>query len=734
MRWQSRWLPLLTLLLIAGRDPMAWRPTPWPGDREDAAGFWSARERGPVGTAAIAWARGQRSARADGADGSYRWTSLGPAPIQTSGTLGNNTGRITAIAISPADPRLILAGASSGGIWRSTNGGDTFAPVIDDLPDLTVGAIAFSPSNPNVAYAGMGDDHLGIGVLKSTDAGATWRLVSGPSYPARSSTRKIAVDPANDDVVWLLQSKVLSSAGASAPSGALMKSVDDGATWTAAFTGLVSDFLIPSPDGATLLLGAVRGAHFGTGGIYRTADGGKSWTLMYSNSDPDTPPAYYLAAGASGTLFAAAIESANEQTQYRLLSSSDGGQQWSQRGTLPSDFRSTYLTVLGAGGDDRTLYWGAVNAYRSTDGGVTWIFVSTHPDQRALAFEPGNPSHVWLGNDGGLFRSVDGGATYESLASRLPVVQFYSVNAHPTDPKVLFGGSQDNGLQVRAADGTAWSETLGSDIGAQVFDPHDPARLLTTTYAGTLIRCSSLCRSSVETVATLATFGEPNINSRVAFIPPLAEGADGTVWFATWRLFSSKDFGTSWTAPAGTTDLTAGGTDVITSVGVARSDAQVLYTGSGKGHVMLTRDGGSSWTDVTPPVGLAVTSIAVDRSSAATATISFGGYGGARVCRTTNFGASWTDLSDGLPSVPVDALYIDGTHQDRLLAGTDAGVFRFDEAARRWSAFYDGMPSTIVTSFTATADGRLIAGTYGRGAYELMETNPPETRRRPVRH
>ncbi|HEY2092172.1 MAG TPA: hypothetical protein VGJ81_09795 [Thermoanaerobaculia bacterium] len=723
MRLSRTFLLFLVTVLIAGREPVAERVAAESGE------LWASREIGTPPSPTLL-----QAPRTEVVNTSDHWKPLGPAPLQSPGSTFATTGRVTAIAISPVNPRLILVGAASGGIWRTTNGGAMFTPVIDDQNDLTVGAIAFAPSNPNVVYAGMGDDHLGTGVMRSSDGGVTWRLVSGPPFPVRSSTRKVVVDPSDENVVWLLQASMLNPAGVNTVSESLLKSVDGGATWSAVFNGLVSDFLIPSSNGSTVLLGAVRAERFGTGGVYRTTNGGATWTRMYSGpEDQDSPPMYYLAAAPSGSLYLAAIESVDDDTTYRLLSSSDGGATWMPHSNLPGDFRSIYLNVLAVGPDDRTIFYGAVDAHRSTDGGVTWATITTHPDQHALAFEPGDRSHVWLGNDGGLFHSTDNGVRFDSLAARLPIVQFYSVNASPTDPQMLFGGTQDNGLGRRSGDTTTWAGLIGSDLAAQVFDPHDPARLLIGGFGALIIRCTQNC-DHLDTVAQASTFGESNINPRHAFIPPLAEGSDGTVWFATWRIFSSTDFGTTWTATSGTTDLTAGGKDVVTAIGIAPSDGHVLYTGSGKGRVMVTHDGAATWTDITPPVGMPVAAITVSRSSPATAYVAYGGYSGPRIYETTDYGATWIDMSAGLPPAPANTVYVDRNHADRLFAGADGGAFLFDAEAGQWTAFNAGLPAVPVMSFTTTADGRLIAGTYGRGAYVLEESEPATPRKRAVRH
>jgi len=384
---------------------------------------------------------------------------------------------------------------------------------------------------------------------------------------------------------------------------------------------------------------------------------------------------------------------------------------------------------------DGTFFLGGQGGWRSTDGAVTWSLIKTHPDARAIAFDPADGARVWLGNDGGLSRSTNGGAAVASLAQTLPVMQFYAIRAHPTDPNIVYGGTQDNGLQRGRAFGT-WTEVLGGDVGAEVFDTAT-SRLLMVSLTGIVLRRRDDGTGPVEQVGSSTIFGP---GARFAFLAPLVRGADGTVWIGSNRIFASHDFGTTWTAPAGTLDLTdgkpaTGSGDVLTTIAVSASDPRVVYTGSAAGRMMVTHDAGVTWTDITPPEKHYAGGIAVDPASPSNAYVAFTAYRGKHVLRTTDFGATWSDFSAGLPDVPMQTIYIDPRDPSRMYVGTDIGVFR-SVAGGDWEPFDSGMPPVKVTSFTTTADGRLLAGTYGRGIYRLADDPPSVTgpHRRSVRH
>jgi photosystem II stability/assembly factor-like uncharacterized protein len=692
---------------------------------EEEHDFFSRREAAPANARRDALAQIERWHTANDAATvpSHLWKSIGPLPVHARDI--DENGRVTAIVVSPVDRNVVVVGTSGGGIWRSTDGGVTFAPVSDDQADLPVGVIAVAPSQPDILYAGMGDDHLGSGVLKSTDGGATWHALTSPDLPARNVTNRIVIDPNDASVLWIAFSRSLDANFTSA-SAMLMKSVDGGVTFQPAFTGIASDLLIVSPDGKTLLAGAVRMSRPGTGGVYRSTDGGQTWTLVYAQGEPEVPPRYYLAK-AGDTLYALAVDSVNDFTRRDILASTDGGLTWTKRSGAPLDDRPLYLA---ANPHDGTLYLGGISLYRSTDGGRTWTTLKgLHLDHHGIAFDPVDAHRVWFGSDGGLYVSDDAGNTMQPLSDRIPAVEFYSVHAHPTKPDVLFAGAQDNGMEKRVQ-GKEWLEFIGGDGAHAVFDPANSRMLV--SLQGTIISRINEDGTGGQFITTAQTFG----NDHMSFIAPMARATDGTVWFATYRMWASHDFGTSWAPPAGDLDLTAGDGDELKAFAAGESDPHTLYTGSESGRVMVTHDAGVTWTDVTPAATRQISSIAIDRSAPNHAYVAFAAYGGPHVLETTDFGGSWSDSSAGLPSVPVNAIQIDARRPDTLYAGTDVGVFLSTNGGAGWAPFDNGMPHVIVTSFTTTADGRLIAGTYGRGAYELVESEPPPggPRRRSVRH
>jgi hypothetical protein len=187
-----------------------------------------------------------------------KWRAIGPLPVHVDWPWLTATGRVKALAVSRANPDIVLAGSSSGGIWRSTDAGRHFAPVSDDHADLAVGAIAFAPSNPNLVYATMGSDFLGTGVLRSDDAGQHWRMVSGPTFGTRGATTHLVIHPTNPEHIWVAQySRIHPTSGANISSG-ILESSDGGATWTKRFGGLPTDLVAMPGSATTFLAGMLR--------------------------------------------------------------------------------------------------------------------------------------------------------------------------------------------------------------------------------------------------------------------------------------------------------------------------------------------------------------------------------------------------------------------------------------------------------------------------------------------
>jgi len=698
------------------------------------------------------------------------WSPIGPAP--TTSAFPNNggptSGRINGIAVSPTNTQIVLIGSATGGIWRSTDGGTTFTPVSDNQVDLSVGTIAFAPSNANIVYAGMGDNdngYFGTGVLRSTDAGLTWtRVNNNLVLPEKGECVRIQVDPTNPDKVYLAQYNFVNVSTNGGFISGIYVSSDGGVNWTKTLSCLVRDIVI-HPTNPQILYAGVQFRTGDSPGLYKSVDGGTTWARVYTSP--------YTSSQTATRDFRIAVTPASPDRVYiyfgtrtttpfeaRLEMSDDAGATWTSRGVIsntqldPGQFGyNTYLYASPTNAN--AVYVGTRDLFRSTDGGVTFTDITNsflgpwspgtyrpdlqkfHSDQQSFAFQPDSSTTFYAGSDGGLWKTTDSGANFTSLNSSLSLTQFLSIGVHPTDVTRSYAGTQDNGTQRRLSGTNGWKEFSSGDGGKLVIDPLDTSIVFTSYVNGVISRFLSNGFNFNGKIADADSFGESLTSPRISFYPPIvSNGVDAKLYVGTWRLFictdcdnSSKVYGTgtppTWTAPGGITDLTSGGSDVLNTIAVAKSNNNVIYTGSRSGRAMISNDAGISWTDITAGLPTrTITSITVSPTNPSLVYLTVSGYGTGHVFQSTNGGTTWINLSSNLPNIPTSAFLIDPLTSTTFYAGTDIGVFRSTDSGATWTVFNNGLPPVPVMAFTSQASGLIQIGTYGRGAYELPAGNP----------
>jgi photosystem II stability/assembly factor-like uncharacterized protein len=395
-------------------------------------------------------------------EGNAAWTSIGP---------NNFGGRMLAIALHPADPSIVYCGGADGGVWKSTDAGASWRPLTDTIPNLAVGSLAIDPRNPNTIYAGTGEGSLfttgtamGVGILKSTDGGDTWTM--GPAFSRY--TNALAIDPRNTQVIY------------AASFNGVFKSTDGNATWDRVLEGNAID-LVSDPNAPdTLYTGLWANPATGTpGGIYKTTDGGARWTLL-QNGLPSVNQigrvALALAPSETRTLYAG-IGTALRGPLLGIYKTTDGGDSWSLVFDAPPYCQGQcyYDNVLAVDPKNPDVVYAAgVFFYKSTDGGKSWsrIADNIHVDYHAIVFAPTDPRTIYVGNDGGMYKSTDDGANWIGLNNGLVTLQFYSLGIARSDPTLSLGGTQDNGT-LRHNRGLSWAVIFGGDGGFVAVDHND---------------------------------------------------------------------------------------------------------------------------------------------------------------------------------------------------------------------------------------------------------------------
>ena len=633
--------------------------------------------------------------------GSAPWFSLGPTNI---------SGRALALAHHPTDPNVVYVGSASGGLWKTTDAGQSWIPLTDHLPTLGVGGVALLPSDPDVVILGTGEgtpgfyEVDGVGILLSTDAGATWNATS-LSYPVGSSHgfHVVEANPYHDTIL----------AGA---NDGLWRSSDGGWTWTAVRTG--GDFYdVKWKPGDPDRVYSAKGSDSVGNNVKVSTDDGLTWTkagdgqpasvfvgktkIALSAADPSTVYAIFADLGAPWGLLGV----------YR---SADDGANWAPEATTPDipGGQGWYNLSLVADPDDPThLLAGGVELYESTDSGAsfTQIGAGVHVDHHDARYESGSATNLWVATDGGVWRSTDDGATWVARNTGLVTHQFYDVcpNDGP-DPYYVLGGTQDNGTD-KWTGGTTWDIVLGGDGMVCVIDPTNGTRAYVTRPNGNHHRSSSSGDDGTWQPILLGLSGVGD------WITPLAH--DPSV---SGRLFTAMSTGIFRTLNSGNFWSNVASHDAKW-ISISPVDGDVVWTVSSTAH--LSTDGGDSWQPTTAygfPTGTA-TKILADPFSAGTAFVTFSGYGQvAHVARTTDFGSTWTDVTGDFPSQPVNTIAVDPERRDEWYVGTDVGVWLSTDRGSTWLPADEGLPNTVVNDLEIKSSLRkLVAGTYGRGGWEM---------------
>jgi len=704
------------------------------------------------------------------------------------------SGRISALAgYTDASGKVTLfVGAASGGVWKSTDGGTTFKPVFDEQPVQSIGAIALDPSNPKNVWVGSGESwtrnsvSIGDGIYKSTDAGETWTHVGLPDSERIS---RIIVDPRSADTVYAcVPGKLWSD---SAERG-LYKTADGGRTWQLVLkganlsTGCGSVALDPrAPDvlfaslwdfrrkGWTFRSGGDGPTAFSGSGLYRSADGGKSWTEITPQANKGFPAKPYgrialAVAPSDSTRVYAFVES----TDSALLISHDGGSSW-ERGDKSQwmVWRPFYFANLIVDPQDANrLYKTDGNLIMSEDGGKSFStiggFGGMHGDVHDVFIEAGNPKHVFAGDDGGLWISYDGANKWWKT-DNLPISQFYHVSLDDADPYHVYGGLQDNSSWVGDSaypggiTSSRWENMFNGDGFWMFADTSDPDYVFAEYQCGNIGRVNMRTHETRDIQPKLGaadlkryTKLRFNWNTPIALSPH----EPGTVYIGAQFLFRSRDHGQSWERIS--PDLTSndpqkqkqeqsGGITVdnssaemhttVYSISESPLTAGVIWVGTDDGNLQLTRDGGQHWDNVVGHVpGVARNAwvswvqasafapgsayVALDRHT----------YGDMApyVYATSDWGKSWRPLVSAQDPKGVrgyaHVIKEDSVDSQLLFLGTEFGLWISVDGGAHWAQFKGGhLPAVAVRDLAIQPrDNDLVLATHGRGIWIVDDITP----------
>jgi photosystem II stability/assembly factor-like uncharacterized protein len=689
-----------------------------------------------------------------------RWRSIGPF----------RAGRTVAISGVPQQPSVFYMAAVNGGVWKTTDFGNTWFPIFDEQTSGSVGALSVAPSDPNVLYVGSGeglqrpDLAVGDGFYKSADAGKTWTHLG--LRDAQQITA-IVVDPKNPDRVFVaVQGHPY---GPNAERG-VFRSLDGGKTFDKVLykdenTGAAD--IVMDPSNPKILYAALWAARVAPweirsgesfvipgGGLYKSTDGGTIWREITKGLPgsgdtigrvgiaiaPSNPKRVYLT-----------LEAQREPGIYR---SDDAGESWQR---VNEDHRiggrgPGAMGIAVSPDDPDTIYVANTTTWKSIDAGKTFVGFKGAPggdDYQRIWINPMNAQTIALSSDQGAVISVNGGNTWSSWYNQ-PTAQFYHVTTDNRFPYWVYGAQQESGAaatQSRSDMGQItfreWSLPGIEEYGYIAVDPRDPNIL----YGGRITRTNQELNEYANVAPEAIRTGQYRYNRTLPVVFSPFDPA--TLYFAANVIFKTTDGGRSWQVispdltrespeiPANLGAFSAGDPEkgkhrgTIYALAPSFKEAETIWAGTDDGQIQLTRDAGKTWKNVTPPQLTSWSKVSVLEASHFEAGTVYAAINRFRlddlkphIYRTRDFGATWQEIVAALPdNAPVNVVREDPLRKGLLFAGSETSVFVSFNEGDSWQSLQLNLPHTSMRDLTVHGDD-LIVGTHGRSFWILDDITP----------
>ncbi|MGM0648876.1 MAG: PKD domain-containing protein, partial [Bacteroidota bacterium] len=670
-----------------------------------------------------AWKKMQHNPSSTPKDEIANWTHLGPDDTPTninSPSTRRGSGRLNCVSFHPTNTDIIYVGAPSGGLWKTTDGGNSWATTTDDLPSIGVSDIAIHPDNPEVIFIATGDgdarDTYSAGILKSTDGGATWTETPlDLDITSLNIIRRMKINPVNPDIML------------AAGNFGITRSDDGGNTWDVKASGHFKDIELNPADPAIAY--AATYEYTGGAAVYRSENSGNTWQQSLNIPEanriemavsPDNPSLVYAVASSSensgyfgfykSTDHGQNFTQVHDSTNINLLGwstdgSDEGGQGWYD------------LACAADPNDAGTVYVGGVNTWKSVNGGASWDIVThwyggdgvpyVHADHHSLDFSP-LTGELFSGNDGGLHKTNNGGDSWTDLSDGLQILQIYRMGMSATNYQRLLTGTQDNGT-MRYND-SDWKAVIGGDGMECLIDYTNEDIMYGTVYYGAIRRSTDGGYNFTDIKPAAAGDG--------AWVTPFVIDPQNpqTLYIGFKDVYKTTNRGDSWTTIS---DNLTDGTN-LQSIAIAKSDPDVIYAAT-YDDIYKTTNGGGTWTNISG--GLpdnSITYITISPTNPDILWLTLSGYSdGEKVYYSDNGGSNWQNYSDGLPNIPANCIVYEENSNNALYVGTDLGVFYRNSSMPAWTNFSQGMPNVIVNELEIQYNvNKLRAATYGRGLYE----------------
>ena len=671
--------------------------------------FWETRvmEDGTLPSSAFIWDNIQLAKSRYSATSKMpgQWTAMGPFDYELTGSWSAGHGRINEITVDPNDPNTIYIGAPAGGIWKSSDLGQTWEVLNDDMGVIGVSAIAIDPTDTDVIYIGTGDDDAGdnpsIGVMKTIDGGLTWNT-TGLVITGSIKISKLLIDPNNTQIIY------------AATDNGILKSNDGGDIFTTILSGQIRDMAFKPGNEQTIY--AVSSTQF-----YRSTNGGDTFDQITSGLPTSNISRIVIGVSVAQSNIVYLLFAASNNGFKGIYRSSDSGTSFVLKNNTTDIFESTQawydlaITVDSENAD--IVYTGVLNLWKSSNGGTSFNKVNswsnptgssyTHADIHFLGSFNGI---LYCGSDGGIYRSANKAATFSDLSPGLQIGQFYKISATEQNENTVAGGLQDNGGYYTQTGSEGWKCYYGADGMDCAINPSNQDMVYGSIQFGSIF-------FSTNGGNNLEGIGSPETG---AWVTPIAidlknhesllVGYSYLYQFIgnTWRKFSSFPFGGN-----------------LSNIRIAESNPDIIYMSLGK-KLYKTTDRGLTVTQITGLPNISITDIAINNTNAENIWVTLAGwFEGNKVFKSVDGGESWTNISGSLPNLPTNCIAYQNNTDNGVYVGNDFGVYYYDETIGDWINYSDGLPRTIVNDIEINnVAGLITVGTYGRGIWRAqLETN-----------
>jgi photosystem II stability/assembly factor-like uncharacterized protein len=685
------------------------------------------------------------------------------------------SGRINDLEMHPSNTRIMYAGAAGGGVWKSVDGGATFSPIFEDHAQ-SIGVVTLDPKDPDqTIWVGTGETwtrnsvSVGNGLYHTTDGGSNWKAIAGFENSERIAS--VVIDPNNTDVVYV---GVLGALWSDSEDRGVYKTSDGGKTWRKILyinpsTG--AGDVIMDPQNPNILYASLwefrRSAWgFTSGGpnsaLYKSTDAGSTWDKIHNGFPSGDLGRIAIAIAPSDSNILYSVLETNDKTKNGLWKSTDGGQNWEHLnndfGLVVRPFYFSRITVDPKNPD--VVVKGGLNGSISRDGGKTFKNLGRmHSDIHDIAFHINDSDIMYTGTDGGVYRSWNGGTTFE-IVENLPLSQFYHISVDDAEPYNVYGGLQDNGSWygpssspggVNARD---WN-SVGYGDGFRVLK-HPTKNIIYSEMQGAQnVWRYDADRNRTKTVQPLQEKDKAKL--RFNWNAPMAVSAHAPdrFYMGSQFLHKSDDMGDSWSiiSPDLTTNDTSkqnqsesGGLSVdnsgaenhttIFTIAESTLDENILWVGTDDGNVQLTRDGGKTWDNVTPnltgiPANTWVYHIEASVHGKGIAYAVFDGHTHGDLkpyaLKTTDYGKTWKNIiSDDIEGKAfVRNIQEDYENEDILFLGTEFGLYVTIDGGNNWSKFTNNMPAAAIHFIDLQKKTNdIVMGTHGRGIIIIDDISP----------